>query len=130
MGEGGEIFVLEMGRPVKILHLAEKLITLSGKRPHTDIEIEFIGLRPGEKMYEELFHRGEKQIPTSHEQIRVAQSRAQEIDYMKSQVEEIRKLVLQRDVEALKEKFKELVPEYCSVSNSCIEEKNVQELVK
>ena len=62
--------------------------------------------------------------------IRVAQSRAQEIDYMKLQVEEIRKLVMKRDVGALKEKFKELVPEYCAVDNSCIEETDMQELVK
>jgi FlaA1/EpsC-like NDP-sugar epimerase len=122
MGAGGEIFVLEMGQPVKILHLAEKLITLSGKRPHTDIEIEFIGLRPGEKMYEELFHQGEKQTPTGHDQIMVARSRVQEIDFMKAQVEEIRKLVVRRDVDALKAKFKELVPEYCSVDNSCVDE--------
>jgi FlaA1/EpsC-like NDP-sugar epimerase len=121
MEEGGEIFVLEMGQPVKILHLAEKLITLSGKRPHEDIEIEFIGLRPGEKMYEELFHRGEKQMPTGHDQIMMARSRVQEIGYMKAQVEEIRKLVVQRDVDALKAKFKELVPEYCAVDNACIE---------
>ena len=122
MGEGGEIFVLEMGQPVKILHLAEKLITLSGKRPHTDIEIEFIGLRPGEKMYEELFHQGEEQLPTSHEQIRVAKSRLRQIDYMKARVEEIRGLVMKKDVDGLKEKFRELVPEYCPVDNVTVEE--------
>ena len=121
MGQGGEIFVLEMGRPVKILHLAEKLITLSGKRPHEDIEIEFIGLRPGEKMYEELFHRGEKQLTTGHDQILVAQSRPQAIDFMRKQVEAIRQLVMKKDVAGLKDKFKELVPEYCSVDNVCID---------
>jgi len=68
-----------------------------------------------------LFHQGEKQIPTGHDLIRVALSRAQEIDYMKLQVEEIRKLVMRKDVDRLKAKFKELVPEYCSVDNSCIE---------
>jgi FlaA1/EpsC-like NDP-sugar epimerase len=122
MGEGGEIFVLEMGQPVKILHLAERMITLSGKRPYTDIEIEFIGLRPGEKMYEELFHEGEKQLPTGHDQIRVAQSRLREIKYMQTQVEKIRELVMKKDIEALKEKFKELVPEYCAVDNACVDE--------
>ncbi|MGD9086504.1 MAG: nucleoside-diphosphate sugar epimerase/dehydratase [Desulfobacterales bacterium] len=126
MGDGGEIFVLEMGEPVKILHLAEKLIALSGKRPHNDIEIEFIGLRPGEKMYEELFHHGEEQLPTSHEQIRVAKSRLRQIGYMKEKVDEIRELVMKKDVDGLKEKFKELVPEYCSADNSCINETDMQ----
>ena len=135
MGTGGEIFVLEMGRPVKILHLAEKLITLSGKRPYEDIEIEFIGLRPGEKMYEELFHRGEKQLPTGHNQILVAQCRPYAIDFMQAQVEAIRQLVMRKDVGGLKDKFKELVPEYCAVDNSCVgnsrmEKADMRELVK
>jgi FlaA1/EpsC-like NDP-sugar epimerase len=121
MGRGGEIFVLEMGQPIKILHLAEKLITLSGKRPYTDIEIEFIGLRPGEKMYEELFHQGEEQLPTRHDQIRVAKSRLREIDYMKAAVEAIHELVMKKDVDGLREKFKELVPEYCAADNMCVE---------
>jgi FlaA1/EpsC-like NDP-sugar epimerase len=73
-------------------------------------------------MYEELFHDGEEQLPTSHEQIRMAQSRLREIEYMKEQVKEIRELVMKKDVAGLKEKFKESVPEYCSVDNVCIEE--------
>src|SRR6185436_16193934 len=71
MGKGGELFHLDMGRPVKVVELAEKLIQLSGFRPHEDIEIRFIGLRPGEKMHEELLAEGEGVETTSHPRIRV-----------------------------------------------------------
>jgi FlaA1/EpsC-like NDP-sugar epimerase len=73
IGQGGEIFVLDMGRPVKILDLAEEMIRLSGKRPHEDIAIEFTGVRAGEKLFEELATDGEKTRPTSHPKISVWQ---------------------------------------------------------
>jgi FlaA1/EpsC-like NDP-sugar epimerase len=128
MGNGGEIFVLDMGKPVKILRLAEKLIALSGKRPHQDVAIAFTGLRPGEKMYEELFDRGEKQISTHHDQIRIAISQPLSMKFMKRQIEEIRRLVLRRGDEALIRKFKELVPEYQNGTdfiNSKVDRKDV-----
>ncbi|MRR54723.1 MAG: polysaccharide biosynthesis protein [Deltaproteobacteria bacterium] len=71
LGKGGEIFVLDMGEPVRIVDLAEELIRLSGLVPYEDIEIVFTGLRPGEKMFEELLGQGEGVLPTSHEKIRV-----------------------------------------------------------
>jgi FlaA1/EpsC-like NDP-sugar epimerase len=71
LGKGGELFHLDMGRPVKVVELAEKLIQLSGFRPHEDVEIRFIGMRPGEKMHEELLAEGEGVEPTEHPQIRV-----------------------------------------------------------
>ena len=70
-GEGGEIFVLDMGEPVLIRELAEELIKLSGLVPYVDIDIRFTGLRPGEKLYEELLVEGEGIRPTQHEKIRV-----------------------------------------------------------
>lgn len=75
MGEGGEIFVLDMGEPIKVNYLAEQMIRLSGKTPGKDIEITYTGLRPGEKLYEELFHDQENLSETSHEKILLAQSR-------------------------------------------------------
>jgi FlaA1/EpsC-like NDP-sugar epimerase len=112
MAEGGEIFVLDMGQPVKILKLAERLITLSGMRPYDDIDIVFSGLRPGEKMYEELFNIDENLLPTPHPRIKAAKFAEVEQDFMTSQVEAIRKIIMAKDEDALQRKFHELVPGY------------------
>lgn len=109
---GGEIFVLDMGKPVKILQLAEKLITLSGMRPYEDIEIKFTGLRPGEKMYEELFNLAEKLLPTPHERIKSAQSQPVDHLFMEKQVAEIKTLITRKNARALNEKLLVLVPSY------------------
>ena len=105
MGNGGEIFVLEMGQPVKILDLANDLIRLAGQLPGS-IEIVEKGMRPGEKLYEELYYGDEESMPTSHEQILSAQSRVFQFEEVKHQVrtlieaaycesQEIRKLIKQ-----------------------------------
>ena len=72
MGNGGEIFIFDMGNPIKILDMATKLIHLSGLEPYKDIEIKFIGLTPGEKLYEELFSDDEQQLPTHNPKISIA----------------------------------------------------------
>lgn len=89
MGRGGEIFVLDMGEPVKIVYLAEQLIRLSGKRPGDDIEIEYTGLRPGEKLYEELFHESEKLAGTTHPKILLANSRRMDFTQMEHYLDEL-----------------------------------------
>jgi FlaA1/EpsC-like NDP-sugar epimerase len=114
MAAGGEIFVLDMGRPVKILNLAEKLITLSGMKPYEDIDIIFTGLRPGEKMYEELFNEAETLLPTSHPRIRTAQSTPVDKAFMELQVEMMKAIINLKNIEALHQKFFELVPSYKS----------------
>src|SRR5690606_25800596 len=81
MGNGGEIYVFDMGKSVKIVDLAEKMIKLSGYVPYEDIDIRFTGLRPGEKLYEELLNDLENTLPTHHEKILVA--RVRENDYNK-----------------------------------------------
>jgi FlaA1/EpsC-like NDP-sugar epimerase len=78
-GEGGEIFVLDMGEPIKISYLAEQMIRLAGKEPGKDIVIEYTGLRPGEKLYEELFHESEQLSATEHEKL--FQAKFRELDW-------------------------------------------------
>ncbi len=112
IGEGGEIFVLDMGEPVKIAYLAEQLILLSGKKPGEDIEIVFTGLRPGEKLYEELFHASEKLLATSHPKIRLAQSRQIDGEVLARVLRELQKGVGEGDEVRLKALLSKLVPEY------------------
>jgi FlaA1/EpsC-like NDP-sugar epimerase len=86
MGKGGEVFVLDMGTPVKIVDLARDMIKLSGLQEQ-DIQIEFTGLRPGEKLYEELLADDENTLPTSHEKLRIAQARSADADWLTNLLE-------------------------------------------
>src|SRR6185295_1198882 len=86
LGKGGEIFVLDMGEPVKIAELARQMIRLSGFNEH-DIRIVFSGLRPGEKMYEEVLVGDEATLPTPHPKLRIAQARAPENDRLPEEVQ-------------------------------------------
>jgi FlaA1/EpsC-like NDP-sugar epimerase len=112
MGEGGEIFVLDMGEPVRILDLVCNLIRLSGFEPDRDIKIEFIGLRPGEKLFEELKLEGEDIAPTAHEKIRVLSGSKVTFDQISSWLEELSVLVQAKNVHGLVTKLVEIVPEY------------------
>jgi len=111
LGEGGEIFVLDMGQPVRIQYLAEQLIRLSGKKPGEDIEIEYIGLRPGEKLYEELFHEQESLQPTAHEKILQARYRPVPWDELSRFMEDAETACNAYDCRRLSDLLTRLVPE-------------------
>ena len=115
VGNGGEVFVLEMGEPIKISYLAEHLIRLSGKRLGEEIEITYIGLRPGEKLYEELFHEQEKLRPTEHNKLLLARSRVFQPSLIKRNIEEIQRACSSFDEKSLFELLIRLVPEYKSI---------------
>ena len=112
MGQGGEIFVLDMGEPVKIRYLAEQLIRLSGKVPGKDIEITYTGLRPGEKLYEELFYDQEATQPTGHEKILLAQCREVEWSVLCNHMERIQTACQEYDEKVLRSSISRLVPEW------------------
>lgn len=121
MGEGGEIFIFDMGNSVKIVELAKKMIRLSGLVPHQDIAIEFSGLRPGEKLYEELLNDFENTMPTHHEKIMVAQVREYDFQSISTSISDLIKLSCQYKDRQVVMKMKEIVPEFKS-NNSIYEE--------
>jgi len=118
MGTGGEIFVLDMGEPMKIVDLAEQMIRLSGLEPGRDIEIDFTGLRPGEKLYEELFHEQEALVGTEHPKIMLSASREVDWQWMQTTMAELRAACEKRDVEKVRGLLKTLVPEFVSDCSS------------
>ncbi len=112
MGEGGEIFILDMGNPVRILDIARDLIRLNGLVPDEDIAIEFIGLRPGEKLFEELITEGENIVPTSHDKIMVLRGNSCDRGMIERSIEELLTDIHHLDEPAIKRKLGEIVPEY------------------
>lgn len=111
IGDGGEIFVLDMNDPVKISYLAEQMIRLSGKVPGEDIEIKYVGLRPGEKLYEELFHEQEKLQSTGHEKILLAQYRKVDWKLLSTSMAEMKQACDDFDEVSLMQQLQKLVPE-------------------
>jgi FlaA1/EpsC-like NDP-sugar epimerase len=114
MGNGGEIFVFDMGQPVRIFDLAHKMIQLSGLIPEKDIRIEEVGLRPGEKLYEELLTEGENPIHTHHPKIMCAQVESYEKSIVDKALNKLGAALIEKDDFLLVKKMKELVPEYRS----------------
>jgi FlaA1/EpsC-like NDP-sugar epimerase len=109
---GGEIFVLDMGKPIKIIDLARRMIQLSGYEPERDIEIAFVGLRPGEKLFEELQHVGEKYSATHHSHILRFTGEPYPLDEVEIFLKDIRSQFGEVDADKLKEEIKAFVPEY------------------
>jgi FlaA1/EpsC-like NDP-sugar epimerase len=112
MGKGGEIFVLDMGEPVRIVDLAHDLIRLAGLVPGRDVKINFTGLRPGEKLFEELSLEGEKAGRTRHPRIYIGRLEPQDRAVVNARIEELAALADCGDGQRIRAKFKEIVPEY------------------
>ena len=117
MGNGGEIYIFDMGKPVKIVDLAKRMISLSGR---TDVEIKFTGLRHGEKLYEELLNVKELTKPTYHEKIMIATVREYDYDEVKGRIQQLIDVSYTYDQMRIVAAMKELVPEFIS-KNSCFE---------
>jgi FlaA1/EpsC-like NDP-sugar epimerase len=129
IGRGGEIFVLNMGKPVKIFDIAEKMIVLAGKVPHKEISIEITGLREGEKFSEKLFNRDEIPIPTESEQIFVASSNSRNFAWLTEKIRNVEQLVLQKDVVCFIRCLRSVVP-YCTCGEQFLSKKEYDRTAK
>jgi len=114
MGKGGEIFVFDMGKPIKIVDLARKMIQIAGLQEGKDINIEFTGLRPGEKLYEELLNEAELTLPTHHEKISIAKVVSTPFDEIKRNIDELLAINESQNDEAIVRRMKQIVPEFRS----------------
>ncbi|MBS1627078.1 MAG: polysaccharide biosynthesis protein [Bacteroidetes bacterium] len=120
MGNGGEIFLFDMGEPVKILDLAKKMIQLTGLIPGKDIELKFTGLRPGEKLFEELLNKEEEVVPTHNKKILIAKVIEYDFDTVAKNIETLIAFALKNEDEEVVKQMKRIVPEY--ISNNSIYE--------
>ncbi len=122
MGKGGEIFVFDMGKAVPIVDLARKMIRLYGLTPGIDIDIKYTGLRPGEKLYEELLTDSENTLPTYHDKIMIAKVRNYDFNAIENEFNTLINLAKQKDgTMEMVAKMKDLVPEFVS-NNSVFEQ--------
>jgi len=112
MGTGGETFLLDMGKPVRIADLAKDLIRLHGYEPDRDITIQFIGLRPGEKLYEELITEGEGIVPTTHAKIMVLRGDGHDQELLATQIDTLLDVARTYDSYHIKLTLQAIVPEY------------------
>lgn len=125
MGRGGEIFIFDMGQPVKIIDLAKKMIRLAGYTPDKEIKIKIVGLRPGEKLYEELLNNSAKNLATHHEKIMIAQEVCDEFDIICDLVEDLIIDAHLKSNDIIVSKMKRIVPEFKSM-NSVFQELDIQ----
>lgn len=118
MGKGGEIYIFDMGKPVKIIDLAKKMIMLAGYVPDKDIAIKIVGLRPGEKLYEELLNDTSKTLPTHHEKIMIAQEEYENFDSLKLNLSELIVSANNYNADEVVARMKLIVPEYISMNST------------
>lgn len=117
MGNGGEIYIFDMGKPVKIINLANKMIKLAGLKPDIDIKIKIVGLRPGEKLYEELLNDTSTTLPTYHEKIMIAHDNHVDYLILKKHITELLLISENHNKSDIVMKMKEIVPEYKSMNS-------------
>jgi FlaA1/EpsC-like NDP-sugar epimerase len=117
MGNGGEIYIFDMGKPVKIFDLAKKMIRLAGLIPEKDIKIKIVGLRPGEKLFEELLNDSAKSLATHHEKITIAQEVCDEFVVISNQIDNLIEAAFVTNDQRIVTKMKKLVPEFKSLNS-------------
>ncbi len=117
MGQGGEIFIFDMGKPVKIIDLARKMIRLAGYIPEKDIQIKIIGLRPGEKLYEELLNDKSRTLPTHNEKIMIAEDVADDYESLKESITDLIESACSDELEEIVSRMKRIVPEFKSMNS-------------
>ena len=125
MSTGNQIYVFDMGESVKINDLARRMIQLAGYVPDEDIKIEYSGLRPGEKLYEEVLSDNENTIPTNHSRIRIAKVRKYDYSDAVVSADELERLSREVEIIDMVKLMKRIVPEFVS-NNSCFEELDVR----
>jgi FlaA1/EpsC-like NDP-sugar epimerase len=118
MGNGGEIYIFDMGKPVKIIDLARKMIKLAGFVPEVEIDIEIVGLRPGEKLYEELLNNTSTTLPTYHEKIMIAQENQDEFENLHCDIDKLIRIANTFDNDGIVAKMKKIVPEFISMNSA------------
>jgi FlaA1/EpsC-like NDP-sugar epimerase len=118
MGKGGEIYIFDMGKPVKIIDLARKMIKLAGFVPDKDIMIKIVGLRPGEKLFEELLNNTSKTIPTYHDKIMIAEEIQEEYETLHNDIEDLIEIASFFDNDRIVAKMKKIVPEFKSMNSA------------
>ena len=127
MGNGGEVFLFDMGEPIKILDLAKKMIKLAGLIPAKDIDIQFTGLRPGEKLYEELLNKEEEVIPTHNKKILIAKVMQYDYEHISNSIEKLISLAMMNKDEDVVKQMKRIVPEY--ISNNSVYEAMDEDII-
>jgi FlaA1/EpsC-like NDP-sugar epimerase len=118
MGRGGEIYIFDMGKPVKIIDLAKKMIMLAGYVPEKEIAIKIVGLRPGEKLYEELLNDTSKTLPTHHDKIMIAQEEYEDFNSLQSNLAALIESANNYNADDVVARMKQIVPEYISMNSS------------
>jgi FlaA1/EpsC-like NDP-sugar epimerase len=114
MGVGGEIFVFDMGKPIRIMDMAERMIRLSGLEPYEDIDIKITGLRPGEKLYEELLSDASTSLPTHHPKIMISKAPCGSFEDVNAKIKTLIKAATRHKEKQVVKLLKELIPEFIS----------------